>query len=141
MILLDTNVVSEATRVQPDARVRQWLNGQSAQALFLCTPVLAELRYGIERLPGGRKRNALERAIADLEDGFRDRILPVDRATAHEYGRVVAIRDGLGKPVSTMDALIAAVARVHRAAIATRDVGDFEQLDLSLVNPFAASTG
>jgi predicted nucleic acid-binding protein len=137
MILLDTNVVSEATRVQPDPRVREWLDEQSAQDLYLCTPVLAELRYGIERLPSGRKRSLLEETLSELEEqGFRDRILPLDRDAAHEFGRLVAKRERLGRPIKTMDALIAGIALVHRATIATRDVSDFEGLDLSLVNPF-----
>jgi len=138
MILLDTNVVSEATRVAPDPRVREWFDRQSAQDLFLCTPVVAELRYGIERLAVGKKRDLLERAISELEEqGFRGRILFVDSEAAHEFGRVVTKRERLGRPIKTMDALIASIALVHRATLATRDISDFEQLGLALVNPFA----
>ena len=138
MILLDTNVVSEATRVSPDTHIREWFDRQSAQDLFLCTPVLAELHYGIERLAPGKKRNLLEKAISELEEqGFRDRILFVDSEAAHEFGRLVAMRERSGRPIKTMDALIAAIALVHHATIATRDISDFEHLGLSLVNPFS----
>lgn len=137
MILLDTNVISEAFRIAPSAAVRAWLDAQTPADLFLCAPVLAELRYGIERLAAGARRAGLEQALSDVEtDLFDNRILPLDRASAYEFGRVLARRTGVGRPIATMDALIAAIALSHRMAIATRDVVDFDGLGLNVINPF-----
>ena len=136
MILLDTNVVSESFRPRPSEIVQAWYRAQAEDDLFLCTPVLAELRYGVERLPEGARRNRLEKVIDSMEERFIDRILPVDRNAAHEFGRIVAGRTQIGRPFETMDGLIAAIALSHRAVIATRDVSDFERVGLELINPF-----
>jgi toxin FitB len=137
MILLDTNVVSEPHRAKPDAAVQSWLNAQNAQDLFLCTPVLAELRYGSERLPSGGRRNRLESWLRDLElKHFLDRILPFDQLAAHEFGRITFRREKVGHPINPMDALIAAIAISHAASVATRDIADFENLGIALINPF-----
>ena len=139
MILLDTNVVSEPHRRKPDRAVQDWLNGQPAQDLYLCTPVLAELRYGCERLPSGARRNRLESWLEDLErQHFVDRILPFDQLAAHEFGRVMSRREKTGRPIKPMDALIAAIAICHAASIATRDMTDFADLGLELISPFQA---
>jgi toxin FitB len=139
MILLDTNIVSEPYRARPNARVRDWLNEQSKERLFICTPVLAELRYGVERVEAGPRRTRLEEWMRGLEDHFQNRILPVDRDAAHEFGRVFARRYRIGRPIATMDALIAAIARCHHAKLATHDVADFDHLDLEIIDPFAAN--
>jgi predicted nucleic acid-binding protein len=137
MILLDTNVVSEITRIRPNLAVQAWFESQVWDELFLCTPVLAELRYGVERLPAGRRRNLLDKSIEQLVvTGFAGRILPVDRETAHEFGRIVAARDRSGRPISTMDGLIAAVAVVRGAIVATRDVAGFSGVGVDVINPF-----
>jgi toxin FitB len=141
MILLDTNVVSEAFRVQPDARVQAWYNKQHLDDLFLCTPVLAELHYGVERLNTGAQRDRLERLIGHIEeDVFPDRILNVDRDAAHQFGRILAHRNRIGRPIMTMDALIASIAVSHGAVVATRDIADFGSIDLDLIDPFAPSS-
>jgi toxin FitB len=141
MILLDTNVVSEITRDQPQQAVRLWFNAHPRQELFLCAPVLAELRYGVERLPHGRRRNLLDQVLQKLVDqAFHDRILPVDREAAHEFGRIVAARNRIGRPIGAMDGLIAAIALVHQAAIATRDVDDFAEIGIDVVDPFVTAT-
>jgi hypothetical protein len=138
MILLDTNVVSEALRGPRDSAVRQWLELQQPSDLFLCAPVLAELRAGIERLPAGRRRDALDNAIGDFQHNvFRGHVLPIDRDCAVAYGKIVAQREQRGRPIGIMDALIGAVALVHHAILATRDVSGFEHLGIELVNPFA----
>ena len=141
MIIIDTNVVSEITRARPSSAVRAWLDSQIRQELFLCAPVLAELRYGIERLPAGRRRELLDKALNRIvSEGFPDRILPLDRDAAHEFGRIVAHRDRLGRPIATMDGMIAAIAIVNRAAIATRDVEEFSDLGIDVIDPFGAPT-
>jgi hypothetical protein len=137
MIVLDTNVISEAFRIAPSPMVRSWLDAQKPTELFLCAPVLAELRYGIERLAAGARRAGLEQMLSRVENElFENRILPFDRAAAYEFGRVQARRVNLGRPMSTMDALIAAIAVSHRMAVATRDTGDFAGLELDVINPF-----
>jgi toxin FitB len=140
MIVLDTNVVSEAFRVRPSANVRNWYDSQSLDDLYLCTPVLAELRYGVERLDVGARRHRLEKLIMHLEeDVFPDRILLLDRLAAHEFGRILVQRGRMGRPISTMDALIGAVALSHGATVATRDMSDFEGIGLQLIDPFTAA--
>ena len=140
MIILDTNVISEGFRLCPDARVRMWMDAQPSSDLFLCSPVLAELRYGVERMPIGARRAQLDRLVLDIEkDLFGNRILPLDRESAYEFGRVVARRASIGRPINPMDALIAAIAIHHRMVVATRDIRDFADLGLALINPFEAT--
>ena len=136
MILLDTNIVSEGLRPRPDANVRKWLDSQRPTDLFICMPVLAELRYGLELLPTGARRIHLEIAIRKTEEAFAERILPFDRTAAYEYGRILAHRDRLGRSTGTMDGLIAAIAKVHGATLATRDLRGFTDIDLDLIDPF-----
>jgi len=137
MILLDTNVVSENLRPQPSAIVVAWIDAQSANELYLCTPVLAELRFGVERLAPGRRRTNLQAAIDRIENSyFRGRILPLDIAASAAYGRIAATRERMGRRIEQMDALIAAIALAQRAPLATRDIGHFSDLGLDLINPF-----
>jgi predicted nucleic acid-binding protein len=139
MILLDTNVVSESWEPRPNPAVTSWLNAHRVHSLYLCTPVLAELRYGIERLAHGRRRTFLASWIGKLEtEAFRDRILPLDSAAAAEFGRLAARREKLGRRMEPMDALIAGIAASQAASIATRDTSHFEDLGLELINPFEA---
>jgi toxin FitB len=136
LILLDTNVISEGMRPKPDAKVQAWIDAQQQEDLFLCTPVLAELFYGIERLPIGARRMHLEQVVLRMEATFADRVLSVDRAAAVEYGKLVGHRDRIGKATATMDALIAAIAKAHQAKLATRDTYGFSDLEIELINPF-----
>ena len=141
MIILDTNVVSEVWRPVPNAAVLDWLRSRPAASLYLCAPVLAELRYGIERLEAGRRRELLKVAVDRLEaEGYRDRILPLDSAAAAEFGRLAVKRERVGRRMQTMDTLIAAIAITNRAALATRDTKDFADLGLDVINPFEATT-
>jgi hypothetical protein len=138
MIVLDTNVLSEPSRPYPNPGVLSWLDTYGWDEAFLCTPVLAELRYGVERLPAGGRRNRLQEWVQKIEhEIFVDRILLLDREAAHQFGQIVASRDRIGRPIGSMDALIAAIALVHRAALATRDISDFADVGLELVDPFA----
>ncbi len=139
MIILDTNVISEGFRVSPAQVVRDWLDHQMPSDLFLCAPVLAELRYGIERLPVGRRRTELDQLVTNAErDVFANRLLPVDREAAHEFGRLVAKRVQVGRPIMPMDGMIAAIALANGMSIATRDVDDFTGLGIRIINPFVA---
>jgi predicted nucleic acid-binding protein len=137
MIILDTNVISEGFRVRPSELVRNWLDSREPADLFLCAPVLAELRYGIELLPPGRKRTELGRLISAAEsDLFGNRLLAFDRQSAHEYARVLTARAKIGEPITTIDAMIAAIAISTGMAVATRDISGFDHLGITLINPF-----
>jgi hypothetical protein len=140
MILLDTNVVSENLRPQPNPAVISWVDSQPTGSLYLCTPVLAELRFGLERLAAGERKGMLLAAIDRIEnDYFRGRILVFDINAAAEYGRLAAGRQRLGRRIQQMDGLIAAIASIHRLTIATRDTRDFADLGLDIINPFEPS--
>lgn len=139
MILLDANVVSEGLRPRPSLAVKDWIDSQPAALLYLCTPVLAELRFGMDRLAAGRRKEDLRRALDEIEnDTFRDRILPFDIAAAKEYGRLSADRQRRGRPIDVMDGLVAAIVRSQNAVLATRNVSDFEDVGIELINPFEA---
>ena len=139
MILLDTNVISDPARPAPNLAVRAWLDAQPSASLFLCAPVLGELRFGVERLPDGARKRRLQSAADQIEyDLYRGRILSFDANAASQYGRVAAARERVGRPMGQMDALIASIALAHRAALATRDVEGFSDLGLELINPFQA---
>jgi toxin FitB len=137
MILLDTNVVSENFRPRPSPVVVAWIDAQPANELYLCTPVLAELHFGVERLEPGRRRTSLQDFVDRIENSyFRGRILPLDVAASAAYGRLVATRERMGRRIEQMDALIAAIALSQHATLATRDTGHFSDLGLDLINPF-----
>jgi len=137
MILLDTNIVSEMMKPTPRPSVVTWLDAQDEASLFICAPVLAELRYGAELLPAGKRRNELGKVIDQIEsDLFRDRILPFEQGAASHYARIAAARRHLGRPLNQMDGLIAAIALSHGAVLCTRDEDGFADLGLEVVNPF-----
>jgi predicted nucleic acid-binding protein len=138
MILVDTNVLSEIMRPRPDQVVETWFDDQASESLYLCTPVLAELRYGIERLPAGRRKTSLSQVVDRIEnDAYRGRILSFDPVAAVHYGRLMVKREQQGRRLEQMDGLIAAIAVANGAAVATRDESDFAGLGLEVINPFA----
>ncbi len=137
MILVDTNILSEAMRPQPDRAVESWLDAQPWDSLYVCTPVLAELRYGVERLSAGRRKRFLTEIVDRIENEFyRGRILSFDPVAAAHYGRLMAKREQQGRRLEQMDGLIAAIALTHGAIVATRDARDFADLGFEVVNPF-----
>ena len=135
--LLDTNVLSELLRAVPDPAVEAWVAAQPAQSLCISSVTQAEMMLGARLLPAGRRRQALERALAAMfEEDFGERILPFDSAAVPAYVDIVALRRAAGRPISQFDAQIAAVARHHRTALATRNTVDFEGCGLSLIDPW-----
>lgn len=139
MILLDTNVVSEPMRREPNARVTAWLDRQAPQTLYLATTSLAELAAGIALLPRGRRRSGLGAALAALlNELFAGRILAFDEPAAHAYGSLVARARRAGYSISIADAQIAAVASVHGYSVATRDAAPFEAAGVALLDPWQA---
>ena len=125
--LLDTNAVSEWMKPRPNQGLMAWMEGIDEDDVFLSVVTLVELRYGIERLPVGKKRKRLEDWLdQELAVRFEERILGIDSTTAHACGRIVARREMLGRSMDAMDALLAATAEVHRLTLVTRNDSDFE---------------
>jgi toxin FitB len=136
--LLDTNVVSEWTRLRPNAGVISWLSDCDEDSVFLSVITIAELRHGVERLSAGRRRSRLDAWLGDeLLPRFEGRILSIEPAIADLWGRVVARREALGRPIHAMDALIAATATAHDLILVTRNSTDFETSVKSILNPWS----
>lgn len=136
--LLDTNLVSEWIKPRPNPGVVGWLADADEDRVFISVVTVAELRHGVERLATGQRRKRLNEWIEDeLLFRFEGRILPIDVATAEEWGRIVAHREGLGRPIGTMDAFIAATAKAHKLTLATRNQTDFESSVDTIVNPWS----
>ncbi|MFC7621908.1 type II toxin-antitoxin system VapC family toxin [Microlunatus sp. GCM10028923] len=135
MIILDTNVVSELMKPIPDLGVAEWVRREQRQ-FYVTTITVAEVFYGLERLPAGRRRRHLEETAEDLFEDFAEFILPFDFAAGRGYGRLVATREARGRPISTEDAQIAAICLTAGMACATRNTGDFEGIGVELINPW-----
>ncbi len=137
--LLDTNVISEASRPRPDPRVMAWLAAADEDRIYLSVATLAEISLRIERLGAGKRRRALEARLAEgLVARFEGRILPVDAELGLHWGRVAARALAAGSPIEATDALIAATAERHGLILVTRNVADFAALSLPLLNPWDA---
>ncbi len=136
--LLDTNVVSEWTKPTPDLGVVQWLAQVDEDRVFISVVTLAEIRYGVDRMPVGARRDRLNKWITDeLPIRFEHRIAAVTPELADVWGRLLARGHAVGRPVSAMDALVAATAVHHELLLVTRNVSDFKALDVPLVNPWS----
>jgi toxin FitB len=137
VIILDTNVLSEAMRPFPAAEVLRWLGSHPASSLFTTAITQAEILYGLQLLSRGKRRTALESAIgAIFEEDFAGRILPFDSDAAHVFPQIAVARRALGRPISQLDAQIAAIARSRGAKLATRNTQDFEHCGITIVNPW-----
>lgn len=137
MIVLDTNVISELMRPEPNARVVDWLDRQDAISVTISSITVAEILYGIERLPNGRrKRDFAAMAAAMFEEDFSGRILPFDSGAAVHYAEQVVVSESAGRQVHMADAQIAAICIQHGAVLATRNIKDFETLGLETINPW-----
>jgi predicted nucleic acid-binding protein len=135
--LLDTNVVSEWVKPRPEPRVVEWLETVDEDRVFLSVVTLGELRYGIERLAEGRRRQRLEEWLrADLLLRFEGRVLPVDAAVADAWGVIAAGRDRAGRPIGVMDALMAATAETHNLTLVTRNSGHFQPTVKMIFDPW-----
>jgi len=137
VIVLDTNVVSEFMTSLPAAAVRAWLNAQDGSKIFLTTLTVAEISFGLRVMADGQRRRLLaDRFEQFLVNAFESRILPFDEVAARVYGEIRGYRREQGRPMSSFDAQIAAIAKANGFAIATRNIKDFEDCGLVLINPF-----
>jgi predicted nucleic acid-binding protein len=137
MIILDTNVVTEVMKPSPAVAVVTWLNARDSSALFLTAITLGEIRYGLRTMPKGLRRQRLEESFERvIAAAFAGRILAFGEEAAAQYGDVMARRKELGRPLSVPDGQIAAIARLHGFAVATRNVRDFLACGIEIVNPF-----
>ena len=136
MIVVDTNVVSELMRPSPERAVREWVRSRKARELCTTAVTVAEVLYGIERLPKGRGKEVLRSAAVEIFEVFAEQVLPFDTAAAEQYALVVAQRDGLGLPIDGFDAQIAAICRAQRAALATRNLVDFRKTGVEVIDPW-----
>lgn len=140
MIVLDTNVVSELMRAEPAQAVLTWLQANSGDGLYTTTVTVAEIRYGIARLPEGRRRESLHQAANEIFAAFPRQVLPFDLAAASAYADVVTARERLGNPIDGFDAQIAAICRSQAAVLATRNTKDFTDTGIAIVDPWQETT-
>ncbi|MBX4924372.1 type II toxin-antitoxin system VapC family toxin [Rhizobium binae] len=137
MILLDTNVISELLTPSPNAAVIDWLARQHPSSIFTTAVTEAEILYGLRLLPEGRRRRDLEAAILPIfSEDFGGRVLPFDRDASNVYAKIASDRRKAGRPISQFDAQIAAIAISRGASLATRNVSDFTDINLQIVNPW-----
>jgi predicted nucleic acid-binding protein len=139
MILLDTNVISEAMKPEPHPAVRRCLDEQAAETLFLSTVTVAELMFGVAVLPAGRRKDKLAAAVDGVLGLFADRILPFDTAAAHRYADLAVTARAAGTGFPTPDGYIAAIAASRGFAVASRDTGAFAAAGLTVIDPWTAA--
>ena len=139
MILLDTNVISEPQRREPNARVLEWIDAQALETLYLSAITVAELRAGIALMPAGKRRDSLHGNLEKrLLPMFANRVLSFDMACTKAYAELLAKCRAAGFAVETADAFIAAVALANGFAVATRDTRPFEAVGVNVINPWQA---
>jgi predicted nucleic acid-binding protein len=136
MIVLDTNVVSEAMKPEPHSAVRAWLNGQATETLYLSTVTVAELLFGIGALPVGRRKDLLAQTLDGLMRLFRDRVLPFDMDAARCYAELAVTAKTAGRGFPTPDGYIAAIASSRGFMVASRDTEPFKAANIRVINPW-----
>ena len=140
MILLDTNVISEPQRREPNARVLEWIDAQALETLYLSAITVAEMRAGITLMPAGKRRDSLHDNMEKrLLPMFANRVLSFDMACTKAYAELLAKCRAAGLAVETADAFIAAVALANGFAVATRDTRPFKAAGVNVINPWQAS--
>ncbi len=137
MIILDTNVLSALTRPNPKEAVLQWLDRQPEFSIWTTSITLMEIRFGLESMPPGRRREQMTQAVeAVLKEEIEERYLFFDIAAARQAAELMALRKRKGRPVELRDTMIAGIALASHATLATRNVRDFEDLSVPVVNPW-----
>lgn len=140
MILLDTNVISELMRADPNSTVLTWFGAHDAASLFISAVTEAELRTGVAILPEGKRRDHLQSALEGMiVEDFPGRVLPFDSQAARAYADIAAGRRTAGRPIAEADCQIAAIAKAAGAPVATRNVKDFDGCGVEVINPWDAA--
>jgi hypothetical protein len=140
VIIVDTNVISELMRPEPNPKVVTWIAAQPRARLYTTHINQIEILYGIAVLPEGRRRDALRTAAEEMfAEDFAGRLLPFGASAAARYAEIMLSRRRVGKPIEGFEALIAAIALAAGATVATRDVGGFSNCGLSIIDPWAAA--
>jgi hypothetical protein len=136
MIILDTNVISEAMKARQSPAVPEWLDGQQAETLHMTSISLSELLFGIGCAPEGRRRSALIASLAEVLQLFEDRILPFDSEAARRHARLAVRAKAAGKGFPLADSYIAAIASAKGFAVATRDISAFQAANIQVIDPW-----
>jgi len=136
VIVVDTNVVSELMRPAPAPAVETWARSSPTADLYITAITVAEIGYGIDRLPDGRRKEDLAAAAVDIFSTFDDHILPFDAEAAGLYGAIVGRRERAGTPITGFDAQVAAICRAKEATLATRNVKDFDGTGIKVLTPW-----
>jgi predicted nucleic acid-binding protein len=137
MLVLDTNMLSEIMRPEPERKIADWIVRQPSDELFTVAVCQAEILSGLAVMPSGRRRAELEEAARSMfADDFAGRVLPFDIEAAAAYADVFAACRKAGRPSGTIDLMLAAIARVRGASVVTRNVADFEGVGVAIVNPW-----
>jgi toxin FitB len=142
MVILDTNVVSELMKPAPEPTVTAWLRQHRTDRLATTAVTVAEVRYGLDRLSDGKRKADLSaKFLAVLTRALAQRVLPFDQRATEPYALLKTSRERAGRPISPFDAMIAAIARVHGAAVATRNVADFAACGVHVFDPWRSKSG
>lgn len=136
MMILDTNVISELMKESPNKNVVNWIAEIDVEQIYTTAITIAELHYGIQSLPQGKRKLALQKSLSSISSLFNKRILSFDEKTAPFYANVTVRRKEQGQPISVLDAQIAAICSRHKMPLATRSVTDFVSLELEVFNPW-----
>ena len=139
MIIVDTNVISELMRPAPEPHVLSWIGAQDIAELHVTAIALAEIAYGVERLPGGRREALIRSTAQEAIAAFRGRVMPFDEVAAPHYARIVSERERAGRPMEAFDGQVAAICAAREAPLATRNAKDFEGTGLTVINPWQPS--
>lgn len=136
MIILDSNVVSEVMRPQPDEKVIAWLNRQPRSSVWTTSITVFEIRFGLQIMPAGKRREVLSEGFENLLNTIDLRIAPFDHEAAEHASDLMASRRAQGRPRETRDTMIAGIVLAHHAILATRNVRDFDDISTSVVDPW-----
>ncbi len=137
MIIVDTNVVSELMRPSPAPAIVSWVRSQPDDELYTTAITLAEVGYGIERLPEGRRKRLLQTTAEKVFATFEDQVLPFDAVAAAQYPTIASARERAGMPIDGFGAQIASICRARQARLATRNLNDFHGTGIDLLDPWA----